>query len=165
MLISKFPLLARACISHTEAPTAALSIPGPPGWSAIRMLRNGAVVHYGASIAGVNWAGSHARLFFSVWCKLQVKAILHLSSFLSICFPMFYDHLTATCRVSTSEKTSYWKSMACNLGTFPPLWNGTCSQTCAIGPFQIECSCSVFGPNYMRTLGKMEEEAYLFIIV
>ena len=106
------------CRCSREAPTVALSIPGPLGWSAIRALRNGAVVHYRASITGVNWVGSHAKPFLPVWHKLQVKPSSISALFLSIYFLVFYGHLVVTCRVSTSEKPPYWKSMACNLGTF-----------------------------------------------
>lgn len=41
--------------------------------------------------------------------------------------------------------------MACNLGTFTLLRTGTCFQTVAIGWFEIESSCSVFGLNYLKS--------------
>lgn len=122
----QYHLCADAAEKHRQEPS---SIPGPPGWSTIGALCNGAVVHYGASITGVNWVGSHAKPFLSVWHKLQV----HLSSFPSIYFLVFYGHLVVTCRVSTSEKPPYWKSMACNLGTFTLQRTAACSQTVAIG--------------------------------
>lgn len=67
---------------------------------------------------------------------------------------MFYGHLVVTCRVSTSEKPPYWKSMACNLGTFTLLRAGTCSQTVSIGRLEIEPSCSVFRLNYLKRGGR-----------
>lgn len=53
---SKLGLLASAYICSSEAPTVALSFffPGHQGEVPFGALRNGAVVHYGASITGVN---------------------------------------------------------------------------------------------------------------
>lgn len=44
--------------------------------------------------------------------------------------------------------------MACNLGTFTVRRTGTCSQTVAIGRFEIEPSCSVFPLNYLKSGGR-----------
>lgn len=94
---------------------------------------------------------------FSVWRETAGEAILHLSSFPSIYFLVFYGHRVVTCGVSTRKKTSYWKSMACNLGTFTLLRAGTCLHTVAIGWFQIESSCCVFRLNYLKRRGRKKE--------
>lgn len=81
-------------------------------------------------------------------------AILHLSSFPSIYFLVFYGRLVVTRTVSTSEKPPYWKSMACNSGTLTVLRAGICSQTVAIGWPEIESSCSVLRLNYLKRRGR-----------
>lgn len=54
--------------------------------------------------------------------------------------------------------------MACNSGARARLRSGTCSQIVAVGRFQIESSCSVFSPNYLKRSGRKEEGAYFLII-
>lgn len=88
---------------------------GHQGEVPFRALRNGAVVHYGASISGVNWAGSHAKLRRCVWHKLQVEpsrvSALFFQS-ISPCFMLLASSLHAQCLPVKSHPTgNQWPVM------------------------------------------------------
>lgn len=73
------PLCEKALLSACSGAASAAALQcgflfssqGHRGEVPFRVLRNGAVVHYGASISGVNWAGIHAKLLavFDTNCR------------------------------------------------------------------------------------------------